>query len=258
MVVGGMPFPRPHHQMRTGERTQTSEDYSMTTDYQETRIWDRLTVNYAAAVITFTVTLARYGFLFGASVAALAVLWGGLPAGGAAWLRAVLLVLVGGGAVAGLFGGVAIVVKDAAYPYVQPHQTIRQLPEVAAPEDMKPRPLMSVQGSTFKYGKLKLEVGQLLALAQHVLAGETISQRNLARWGVVPTKESDQARQLKADIEYLGYGTPTGNGQLQATEAFRVYLAGLFPALPPYPGRAQVAANGGVDRHRHQTPGASN
>jgi len=228
----------------------------MSNDYHETRVWDKLTVNWAAAVITYAAKVARYGFLFGASVAGLAVLANGLPASGPAWLRALLLVITGGGLMAGLFGGAAVIIKDHGFPYIQPRETIRILPKAAAPDDMKPRPLMRADGNTFLYGRLKLEPDQFVALAQAILvAGEsTISQRKLAEWNVVPTKESDQAKQLKADIEHLAYGTPAGNGQLTVTPAFREYLAAMFPALAPHPVLNLAVSNGGVDRHHHQTP----
>lgn len=224
-------------------------------NYNETRVGERLNVGWTAAVITYAAKVAAYGWMFGASVATLAVLSVALPGSGSAWLRALLMIVTGGGVFAGLFGGAAIIVKDYIYPYTQPYEHIRTLPTMAAPEEMKPRPLMRVDGSTFRYGKLKLEPAQLLALAQAIVAnGEsTISQRKLAEWGIVPSKDSDQAKQLKADIEYLEYGTASGNGLLQVTAAFRDYLAGLFPAIPPTPAVNLVAANG-VDRHHHQTP----
>lgn len=65
-----------------------------------------------------------------------------------------------------------------------------------------------------------------------------------------PQKIATRQSSFKADIEYLEYGTASGNGLLQVTAAFRDYLAGLFPAIPPYPAVNLVAANG-VDRHHH-------
>jgi hypothetical protein len=85
-----------------------------------------------------------------------------------------------------------------------------------------------------------------------VVNGETmISQRKLAEWGAVPTKDSPEAKQLKTDLETLKYATPAGNDQLAVTDALINYLAGLFPALSPYPNSKTAVSSNGVDRHHH-------
>ena len=225
-------------------------------DYSEVRIGERLNVNWHAAVITYTAKVFLYGWIFGASVAMLSVLVAGLPKDSMGWLRAGLMTLTGGGIVGGFLGAVLVILKDFVFPYTQPYERTRTVPIMAAPESMKPKPMMRVDGSVYKYGKVKLEPFQMLALAQAVLAsGETmISQRKLAEWGVVTTKESAEAKQLKIDLEHLGYGLPSGNDQLVVAPILREYLAQMFPALTPLPQTNMPVSNGVSDRHRHQTP----
>lgn len=212
-------------------------------EYKEQTLLTRLNVNWNNAVIEYSAKLVKYGFTFGAALASLAILYVGLPTGGAEWLRAILLVITGGAIMAGFAGMVALVIKDLFFPYQQPYERIRSLDPAAAPSNMKPQPLMAQDGNQWRYGKVKLEHQRLLLLATAVLQNgeDRISQRKLADWGVVNGKDSNEAKQLKADLIYLGYGIEAGNGELAVSDALRDYLSGLFPALtPPTPHRNGV------------------
>ncbi len=226
-------------------------------DYREMTVGEKLNVAWASAVITYSSKLVRYGFMLGASLGVLAVIWGGWPVGNQAWARSVALVLAAGGACSGLFGVLAVILKDIAFPYRQPYERLRTVPIGAAPTNMQAQALRADIGNVTRFGKIKLEPDRLAILAQAVLQGgeRKISQRRLAEWGVVTGKDSAEAKQLKADILFLGYGNEAGNGELSITPAFERYLSAMFPALatpPPQPIRA--GASGGGGSHHHQTP----
>lgn len=197
-------------------------------------------MNWDLAVIQYSKKVVRYGFTFGASVAAIAILYQGLPNGRYEWLRAILLIISTGFLLAGLFGVIAVIVKDIFFPYLQPWETIRSLDPAQAPPSMQAAPLMAQEGNQWRYGKHKLEPERLMTLAQAILQGgeRRISQNKLAEWGVVNGKTSQEAKQLKADLIYLGYGIEAGNNELVVTTGFVAYLADLFPAMsPPTPQR---------------------
>lgn len=210
--------------------------------YLETRLGKKLTVNWESTVIRYASRVAMYGFMLGSAAGAISVVLWMYPTGSHGLVKAVVIVVGGGFLFAGFFGVIAVIVKDSIFPYEEPYERLRSLPRMAAPSDMKPRPLMRSHGNTMLYGKELLEPSQMLSLAQAIASGEDyISLRKLAEWGVMTNKDTTGARQLKADIERLGYGIQAGNDRLKVTPAFRDYLQDIFPALPPYPKH-----NGGV------------
>ena len=204
--------------------------------YLETRIGKKLTVDWKSTVITYASKVAMYGFMLGSAAGAIAVVLWMYPTDSQGMVKAFVIVVGGGFLFAGMFGVVAVIVKDSIFPYEEPYERLRSLPKMAAPPDMKPRPLMRSQGTTILYGKELLDPSQILSLAQAITSGEDyVSLRKLAEWGVINSKDAAGARQLKADIERLGYGIQAGNDRLKVTPAFRDYLHSIFPALPPYP-----------------------
>lgn len=242
--------------MGTPNNTQEIVTDMTNQEYKEVTIKERLTVNWSSVVIVYASKVVKYGWVFGASVSTLAIFTQGLPVTINDWIRVVVMIITGGGVIAGLLGVIAIIVKDFDFPYSQPSEHIRTLPSMAAPQNMQAQPLMMQEGNTWRYGKVKLEPDRLLLLAQAILqGGETkISQRKLAEWGIVPGKDSQEAKQLKNDIMYLGYGTEAGNGELLVTRAFKHYLGDMFPALTP-PTPTRITGFNGLDAsHHHQTP----
>jgi hypothetical protein len=225
----------------------------MNDGYLEQRNGRKLTVNWQAAVVLYAKKVAWYGFIAGIGLAAISSFYTHYPESGRDWMFTAVVIVSSGMIAAGIFGGVAIIIKDGQFPYEQPYERIKSMPMMAAPSSLKPRPLMRQVGSQIRYGKVKLEPERLLALAHAVLvSGETrISQRKLAEWNVVSTKESQDAQMLKADLEMLGYAVAAGNGQLQVTDALVNYLAGIFPALSPHPTGNNRVSNGVVDRRHH-------
>jgi hypothetical protein len=229
----------------------------MIDQYKDTRTGQHLNVIWRDAVITYAAKVARYGFTFGASITTLGVvvmLW---PlADRAETIRALIIIACGGGLFAGMFGGLAVIVKDAQFPYLRNYEVARSLPVGAAVTELKPWSLHRVQGNTTLYGKQKMETANWLALAQAIIvSGETtISQRKLAEWGVITSKESSEGKQIKADLLTLGYAIPAGNDTLRVTPLLAEYLAGRFPALAPLPSGYNGVSNGVTTRHHHQTP----
>lgn len=224
--------------------------------YMEQRTGRKLTVNWEAAVVVYARKVAMYGYMLGIGLAATATFYAKFPETGKAWLYTIIIIFSCGLTSAGFFGVLAIIIKDLYFPYKQPYEKTRSLPLMGAPDELKPQPLMRQMGNTIKYGKLKLSPERLLALARAILVNgeDKISQRKLAEWNVVSTKESAEAKQLKADIERLGYARPSGNGQLLVKSVLRDYLAGKFPTLSPYSTNGMPVSAGDVDRHRRQTP----
>lgn len=204
--------------------------------YTEQKVSQRLTVNWNNAIIQYSVKVFRYAFSFGAAVSSIALLYHGLPYGRPEWVRFVLLVLSGGLLSAGFFALGLLIVKDLFFPYMQPFETIRAIDPAQASSAMQAAPLMVQEApNIWRYGKHKLEPDRLLALAQAILqGGETrISQNKLAEWGVVIGKTSQEAKQLKADLVYLGYGIEAGNNELSVTPSLVAYLQEKFPAMAP-------------------------
>jgi hypothetical protein len=229
----------------------------MNNEYRETRSDQRLNVTWESAVITYATKVARYGALCGASLSTLFVLVILWPLAGPELAQAIGIILTGGGLFAGLFGGLAIVIKDKSFPYIKDGQIVRELPAAAAPASLRAWKLERSDGpNQWRYGKQSLSPAQWLALAQAIIvAGENlISQRKLAEWGVITSKESSEGKQLKADLLFLGYAIPAGNDTIRVTPPLRQYLAGKFPALSPYPQPVFSVSNGVADSHHHQTP----
>jgi hypothetical protein len=62
-----------------------------------------------------------------------------------------------------------------------------------------------------------------------------VSQRKLSEWGVIPSKESPNGKQLKADFLHTGLGEDAGNDTIRPTQAFYEWAYGVFPSLSPHP-----------------------
>jgi hypothetical protein len=203
--------------------------------YIETKIGSRLTVDWKGAVIEYAAKIAKYGFMVGIGLGLMATIGNRYPLNYQEWIQAGVTILAGGLVLSGFFAGVAILVKDAAFPYERPTETFRSLPTMAAPGNMKAEPLMGIVNGAYRYGKLSLEASQQLAMANAIIRnGENaISQRKLAEWGVVPTKESQAAKQLKADFLWTGLGVDKGNDTIEPTAAFYEWARGKFPQLSP-------------------------
>jgi len=205
--------------------------------YIETKVGSRLTVDWKGAVIEYASKIAKYGFMVGVGLGLMATIGNRYPLNYQEWVQAGVTVLAGGLVLSGFFAGVAILVKDAQFPYERPTETFRSLPMMGAPGNMKAAPLMGVVNGAYKYGKLSLEPAQQLALCNAIVRnGEsTISQRKLAEWGVVPTKESQAAKQLKADFLWTELGRDAGNDTIEPTSAFYEWARGKFPQLSTHP-----------------------
>ena len=205
--------------------------------YTEQRIAKRLTVDWESAVIRYASKIASYGFMVGVGVGMFATIGANYPRGGQGWVQALVMILASGLIMSGMFAGIAVFFKDALFPYTRPSETIRSLPVMGAPGNMKPQPLMNKDGHRFVYGKVKLSPEAYLALAEAVLVrGENmISLRKLAEWNVIASRDSTKAKQLKQDFIRTRLGIDSGNGMLHVTDDLRDFLTGMFPALTPLP-----------------------
>lgn len=205
--------------------------------YLEQRFTHKLTVDWESAVINYASKIAKYGCMVGVGAGLMATIGNHFPQDKPEWIQAIVMILAGGLVMSGLFAGIAIFLKDALFPYTRPFETIRSLPAIGAPGNMKPQPLMGKDGHRYVYGKTKLHPEQLLALAEAVLVrGENmLSLRKLAEWGVIASRDSAEAKQLKQDFIRTRLGLDAGNGLLSVTDALREYLIGMFPALTPLP-----------------------
>lgn len=205
--------------------------------YLEQRYTQKLTVDWKSAVIEYASKIAKYGFMVGVGLGILATIGNRFPQNIQDWIQALVTILATGLIISGLFAGLAVFLKDALFPYTRPYESTRSLPAMGAPGNMKPQPLMGKDGHRYVYGKTKLQPEQFLALAEAVLVrGENmLSLRKLAEWGVVASRDSAEAKQLKQDFMRTRLGLDAGNGLLHVTDELREYLIGMFPALSPYP-----------------------
>lgn len=214
--------------------------------YVENRKSERRSVGWKDAVPTYAGLVFKYGFLFGFGLWALTWLLpkGGQPnlpqsLGAVVWLAisSVMAGFVG----AGFAGLVAVIIKDIFYPYVQPSDTTKALPRMAAPPDAKPRPLSRQMGDgRYLYGMQKLEPERWLAFATAVISnGERqISRRKLADWGVVDDRLGPAAKQIVVDLNTLQYVRGVGNDLYEATEELVSFLADMFPGMQARRGAA--------------------
>ena len=209
--------------------------------YLEQRFTQKLTVDWENAVVKYASKIARYGFMVGVGVSLMATIGNRFPQDKQDWIQAIVMVFAGGLIMSGLFAGLAIFLKDALFPYTRPYESIRSLPAMGAPGNMKPQPLMGKDGNRYVFGKVKLHPEQYLALAEAVLVrGENmLSLRKLAEWGVVASRDSTEAKQFRQDIIRTRLGLDAGNGMLTVTDSLREYLIGMFPALTPLPHRVK-------------------
>lgn len=205
--------------------------------YIETKVSSRLTVDWKGAVIEYAAKIAKYGFMVGVGLGLMATIGYKYPINRAEWVQAFTLIIASGLIFSGFFAGVAILVKDAQFPYERPSETFRSLPSMGAPGNMKSEPLMGIVGGAIRYGKLSLEPAKQLALANAIVRNgeDSISQRKLAEWGVVATKESAAAKQLKADLLWTELGRDKGNDTIEPTTAFYEWARGKFPQLSTHP-----------------------
>ena len=205
--------------------------------YLEQRFTQRLTVDWKSAVIEYASKIAKYGFMVGIGAGLLATIGNHFPQDKQDWIQAIVTILAGGLIMSGLFAGIAIFLKDAIFPYISPSETVRSLPAMGAPGRMKPQPLMNKDGHRYVYGKIKLEPAQFLSLAEAVLvrSENMLSLRKLSEWGVISSRDSAEAKQLKQDFIRTRLGLDAGNGLLTVTDDLREYLIGMFPALSPHP-----------------------
>lgn len=205
--------------------------------YTENRVSRRMTVDWKAAVILYSEKIFKYGFYVGVAGGLAVTVGNDFPLNYQEWVKAAVITFACGLGIGGVFAAIAVFVKDAMFPYSVPTDTFRALPSMGAPGNLKPQALMGIVDGTIKFGKLKLEPKQQLAIANAIIRnGETsISQRKLAEWGVVPTKESQQAQQLKADFITTGLGEDGGNNTVVPTSAFYAWAYGIFPQLSPHP-----------------------
>jgi hypothetical protein len=206
-------------------------------EYREQRISKRLTVDWGSAVIRYASKIATYGFMTGVGVGLLATIGANYPQNGQEWVQAGVMTLASGLILSGAFAGASVVFKDALFPYTRPSETIRSIPAMGAPGNMKPQPLMNRDGHRYVYGKVKLSPEGYLSLAEAVLVrGENmISLRKLAEWRVIASRDSAEAKQLKQDFIRTRLGIDAGNGMLHVTDDLREFLIGMFPALTPLP-----------------------
>lgn len=209
--------------------------------YLEQRFTHKLTVDWKSAVIEYASKIAKYGFMVGIGMGILATIGSHFPQDKQDWIQAIVTILAGGLIMSGMFAGLAIFLKDAIFPYTRPSEVIRSLPAIGAPGNMKPQPLMGKDGHRYVYGKVKLEPAQFLVLAEAVLVRgeEMLSLRKLAEWGVISSRDSAEAKQLKQDFIRTRLGLDSGNGLLSVTDDLREYLIGMFPALTPLPHTAK-------------------
>lgn len=205
--------------------------------YLEQRFTQKLTVDWKSAVIEYASKIAKYGFMVGVGIGILATIGSNYPQNKQEWIRTSVMILASGLIVSGMFAGLAVFLKDALFPYTRPFETIKSLPPMGAPGNMKPQPLMNKEGHRTVYGKVSLHPEQLLALAEAVLVrgDDLLSLRKLSEWGVVSSRDSDEAKQLKQDFIRTRLALDAGNGMLSVTDDLREYLIGKFPALTPLP-----------------------
>lgn len=205
--------------------------------YLEQRLTQKLTVDWENAVIRYTGKVAKYGMMVGIGMGLFATIANRYPQNKQEWVQAAVMTIASGLIMSGFFAGMAVLVKDALFPYTRPYETIKSLPAMGAPGNMKPQPLMNREGSRYVYGKTNLQPEQYLSLAEAILIrGEnTLSLRKLAEWGVVTSRDSADAKQLKQDFIRTRLGLDVGNDLLSVTDDLRAFLIGMFPALSPYP-----------------------
>lgn len=205
--------------------------------YIENRVSKRMTIDWKAAVIEYASKIFKYSFFVGISIGLVTTIGMYYPTSRQEWVQAFVLIIACGLGVGGAFAALSVLVKDALYPYDVPTDVYKSLPSMAAPGNMKKQALMGIVDGAFKYGKYQMEPGQQLALANAIIRkGETsISQRKLAEWGVVATKDSQEAKQLKVDFVWTGLGEDAGNDTIKPTAAFYAWAQGIFPDLSPSP-----------------------